>query len=180
MKTVWVQAHGGSNPSACANAPCPCLGRGRWHRRRQRSPAVRASRRRCPTEGAPLGFRSSPSALPCPCLGREENFPTTSSVVKTRRYKQDAKPADLPQGVYQNVNNQGKTQRRQCIAPYIRVSHEKNHKSSGDKEAPRFVHRRRCPTEGSPLGFRSSPSALPCPRLSRSFENTKIKPKISA
>ena len=152
MKTVWVQAHGGSNPSACANAPCPCLGRGRWHRRRQRSPAVRASRRRCPTEGSPLGFRSSPSALPCPCLGREENFPTTSSVVKTRRYKQDAKPADLPQGVYQNVNNQGKTQRRQCIAPYIRVSHEKNHKSSGDKEVPRFVHRRRPPLSPATFG----------------------------
>ena len=41
--------------------------------------------------------------------------------VKTRRYKQDAKGADLPQGVYTIVHDQGKTQARQCIAQYIRV-----------------------------------------------------------
>ena len=42
--------------------------------------------------------------------------------VKTRRYKQDAKGADLPQGAYLEVRDQGKTQARQCIATYIRVS----------------------------------------------------------
>ena len=38
------------------------------------------------------------------------------SAVKTRRYKQDAKGADFAQRVYSDVNEQAKTQGRQCIA----------------------------------------------------------------
>ena len=51
---------------------------------------------------------------------------TRKVTVKTRRYKQDAKGADFAQGVYIEVHDQAKTQARQCIAQYIRVSSDQN------------------------------------------------------
>ena len=44
------------------------------------------------------------------------------STVKTRRYKQDAEDEAFRRGVYKIVHAPRKTQARQCIAQYIRVS----------------------------------------------------------
>ena len=46
--------------------------------------------------------------------------------VKTRRYKQDAKDKAFRRGAYSNVRDPRKTQARQSIATYIRVSPDLN------------------------------------------------------
>ena len=60
-------------------------------------------------------FSEAPLCKGSPAVWRTEGL-SCPFTVKTRRYKQSAKGADLPQRVYLDVNDQGKTQARQCIA----------------------------------------------------------------
>ena len=49
------------------------------------------------------------------CLYHVSPNSNETVTVKTRRYKQDAKGADFAQRVYLDVNEQAKTQARQCV-----------------------------------------------------------------
>ena len=60
-------------------------------------------------------FSEAPLCKGSPAVWRTEGL-SCPFTVKTRRYKQSAKGADLPQRVYLDVNDQGKTQARKCIA----------------------------------------------------------------